>query len=79
MSLATMSAVALTKYPSIVEDPPLSPEQQLTRFHLPAGFEIQLVAAEPDVHKPLNLNFDTAGRLWFTESVQYPHPHAAKP
>src|SRR6476620_10493734 len=67
---------AATKYPNIVDDPPRSPQEQLKTFHLPPGFEIQLVAAEPDVHKPMNFNFDSAGRLWFTGSLEYPYPKA---
>jgi len=67
-------AAAETNYPNIVEDPPLSPQEQLKKFHVPPGFEVQLVAAEPDVHKPMNFNFDAAGRLWFTGSVEYPYP-----
>ncbi len=49
-----------------------SPEQEQKRFHLPPGFEIQLVAAEPDIHKPMNLAFDAKGRLWVTSSLEYP-------
>ncbi len=51
---------------------PLSPEQQQKTFHLPPGFKIQLVAAEPDLRKPMNMAFDSAGRLWITESREYP-------
>src|SRR5207253_2838151 len=29
-------------------------------------------AAEPDIHKPINMNFDDHGRLWVTDSVEYP-------
>jgi hypothetical protein len=47
---------------------------QLARFHLPPGFAIQLVAAEPDLGKPLNLAFDAAGRLWVTTTRHYPWP-----
>ena len=43
---------------------------------MPPGFEIQLVAAEPDIHKPLNLAFDDRGRLWVTDTVEYPYPAA---
>ena len=43
-------------------------------LHVPPGFEIQLVAAEPDIHKPLNLAFDDRGRLWVTDTVEYPYP-----
>lgn len=48
--------------------------EQLQTFHLPPGFEIQLVAAEPDIQKPLNLAFDSAGRLWVSGSTLYPWP-----
>ena len=34
---------------------PLTPAEQLKKFHLPPGFEIQLVAAEPDLRKPMNM------------------------
>ena len=48
--------------------------EQLPLFHLPPGFAIQLVAAEPDLGKPLNLAFDAAGRLWVTTTSHYPWP-----
>ena len=51
---------------------PLSPEQQRAAFHLPPGFEIQLVASEPDLRKPMNMQWDATGRLWITESREYP-------
>ena len=53
---------------------PLPPEQQQKTFHVPPGFEIQLVAAEPQLRKPMNMQFDTMGRLWFSESREYPWP-----
>ena len=54
--------------------PPSTPEQERATFHLPPGFEIQLVAAEPEIQKPINLTFDGAGRLWVTGSEMYPWP-----
>ena len=54
----------------------LTPQQQQATFELPPGFEIQLVASEPDIQKPLNMAFDTRGRLWVTGSAEY--PYAAK-
>src|SRR4051794_27518491 len=51
---------------------PLTPEQEAKSFHLPPGFQIQLVAAEPEIGKPMNLAFDAKGRLWLTESREYP-------
>ena len=51
---------------------PLTPEQERAAFHLPPGFEIQLVASEPDLRKPMNMQWDVLGRLWITESREYP-------
>jgi putative heme-binding domain-containing protein len=51
-----------------------SPEEERKAFHLPPGFEIQLVAAEPDIKKPINIAFDARGRLWVTQSEEYPFP-----
>jgi putative heme-binding domain-containing protein len=53
---------------------PSTPQEQLARFHVPPGFEVQLVAAEPEIQKPINLNFDAAGRLWVSGSEMYPWP-----
>ncbi len=51
-----------------------TPEQERAGFHLPPGFEAQLVASEPDIAKPMNLAFDDQGRLWVTSSLEYPFP-----
>jgi putative heme-binding domain-containing protein len=51
-----------------------TPAEERKALHVPPGFEIQLVAAEPDIHKPLNLAFDDRGRLWVTSTVEYPYP-----
>jgi putative heme-binding domain-containing protein len=53
---------------------PLTPEQEQKAFHLPPGFEIQLVAADPDIGKPINMAFDSQGRLWISQSREYPFP-----
>src|SRR5688572_26548124 len=52
---------------------PLSPEQERASFHLPEKFEISLVASEPDLAKPMNMAFDLRGRLWVTDSREYPY------
>ncbi len=53
---------------------PLTPGEQGKKFKLPPGFEIQLVATEPDINKPFNMAFDAKGRLWVTTSIEYPWP-----
>ncbi|MEM7373176.1 MAG: PVC-type heme-binding CxxCH protein [Bacteroidota bacterium] len=49
-----------------------SPEEEKAGFRLPPGFEIQLFASEPDIGKPLNMAFDAKGRMWLTQSYEYP-------
>ncbi|MBI1310172.1 c-type cytochrome [bacterium] len=56
---------------------PLSAEDELRTFSVPDGFEVQLVAAEPQIAKPMNLAFDARGRIWVTDSVEYPIPAPA--
>jgi putative heme-binding domain-containing protein len=53
---------------------PLSPEEERLGFKLPPGFEIQLFASEPDIDKPINMTFDAKGRMWVTQSFEYPFP-----
>src|SRR5213593_938567 len=60
----------------VAKTDPRTPAAEKKTFHLPPGFEVQLVAAEPDIHKPMNLAFDAAGRLWVTTSIEYPYPAA---
>src|SRR3954469_10926554 len=57
---------------NIRKSEPLTPEQEQKSFHLPPGFEIQLVASEPAIGKPMNMAFDARGRLWLTQSREYP-------
>ena len=54
-----------------------SPAEELAGFHVPDGFQIELVAAEPAITKPMNMAFDAKGRLWVTQSTQYPFPAKA--
>jgi putative heme-binding domain-containing protein len=65
--------------PNIAPGEAKTPAEEAKGFHLPPGFEMQLVAAEPDVHKPLNLAFDDRGRLWVSETVEYPFPAKEHP
>ena len=50
-----------------------SPEAELASFKLPPGFEIHLWASERDgVAKPIQIRWDTRGRLWVIQSTTYP-------
>ena len=68
------SATELLAAPGVAPTEALRPEEQRTMFHLPPGFEIQLVVSDPDIGQPMNLSFDVRGRLWITHSIEYPYP-----
>lgn len=53
---------------------PRTAEEEMQGFKLPPGFEIQLFASEPDIDKPMNMTFDARGRMWVTQSFEYPFP-----
>src|SRR5881394_583577 len=77
---ATIAAAANDPFAENVRTTdPLTPEEQQKTFNLPSGFTIQLVAAEPQLRKPMNMQFDGTGRLWFTESREYPWPTNSNP
>jgi putative heme-binding domain-containing protein len=75
---AMIAGMARAQQPAPVQDvstlPHRTADEERKALHLPPGFEIQLVAAEPDIQKPLNLAFDDRGRLWVTDTVEYPFP-----
>ncbi|MCB1225266.1 MAG: neutral/alkaline non-lysosomal ceramidase N-terminal domain-containing protein, partial [Verrucomicrobiales bacterium] len=54
-------------------DQPLSPEQGLASMHVPAGFKVELAAAEPLVMDPVSLDWGPDGRLWVAEMRDYPN------
>ncbi len=50
-----------------------SPEAELASFKLPPGFKIELWASERDgVAKPIQIRWDSRGRLWVIQSTTYP-------
>ncbi|MDZ4701513.1 MAG: PVC-type heme-binding CxxCH protein [Rhodothermales bacterium] len=52
---------------------PLSPEASAPLMVVPPAFEVLLFAAEPDIQKPIAMNWDERGRLWILETVDYPN------
>ena len=53
-----------------IPDP--DPELERKTFILPEGFEVNLWAADPLLAKPIQMNFDSKGRLWVASSEVYP-------
>ena len=52
---------------------PLSPEESQTLIQVPVGFKLELFASEPDIKKPIAMEWDEKGRLWVVETVDYPN------
>jgi putative membrane-bound dehydrogenase-like protein len=53
-------------------NPPRSPAEATSAMTVPAGFQVEVVAAEPDIVNPVAMTFDERGRIWITESLEYP-------
>ena len=51
--------------------PFLTPEEAVASFQIEPGFRVEIAAAEPLVHHPVALDFDTKGRMWVVEMPGY--------
>ena len=51
--------------------PFLKPAEALKAITVPKGFRVQLAAAEPMVQQPIDMAWDTRGRLWVAECYTY--------
>ena len=58
--------------------PPLPAAEAMKTFAIRDGFAVDLVAAEPAVTQPLFMSFDSRGRLWVTQYIQYQYPAGLK-
>src|SRR5438270_13870491 len=58
--------------PVVAVTGPRTPAEEQRCFHLPPGFDIELVASEPAIVKPIQMDFDDRNRLWVTQSIEYP-------
>ena len=53
---------------------PLTVEESMKHFVTPAGFEVKLFVAEPQLEgKPIFMTWDERGRLWVCETYDYPN------
>src|ERR1041384_6274446 len=55
---------------------PYSPADALSKMTVLEGFHVDLVASEPQIVNPIAMTFDERGRIWITESVEYPRKSA---
>ncbi len=51
--------------------PPQEPEEALRTFELVDGYQIELVASEPEIRDPVAMEFDEHGRLYVVEMRGY--------
>jgi putative heme-binding domain-containing protein len=68
--LLFLPAFAAAQQDAKVPDP--DPELERKTFRVADGFEVTLFAADPQLAKPIQMNFDAAGRLWVACSEAYP-------
>jgi putative heme-binding domain-containing protein len=55
---------------------PYSPQEALARMTVPDRFHVDLVASEPEIVNPIAMTFDDRGRIFITQSVEYPRKAA---
>jgi len=60
------------------DTPPTPAEKAVQEFKVRDGFEIDLMAAEPKIGQPLFLSWDSRGRLWASQYLQYQFPAGLK-
>jgi len=58
---------------------PLEPTAAVKTISVTSGFQMQLVASEPDVRDPIAMAFDADSRLFVVEFPEYNHQHAGWP
>src|SRR5438477_9448719 len=63
-------SVAFAQRDAKIPDP--DPEIERKTFIVADGFEVTLWAADPLLAKPIQMNWDPAGRLWVATSEAYP-------
>jgi putative heme-binding domain-containing protein len=73
----TAAAPLFAQRDARVPDP--DPELERRSFQVADGFEVNLWAADPQLAKPLQMNFDAAGRLWVSCSAVYPQIKPGQP
>ncbi len=50
----------------------LPPAEAADQMTVPEGFQVDLVAGEPELNQPIAFTFDERGRIWVAEAYTYP-------
>ncbi|MFT7078338.1 MAG: putative membrane-bound dehydrogenase-like protein, partial [Planctomycetota bacterium] len=67
------SGLEIRNHLDFVNHAGLSPQQAAKAMELPAGFQVDVLAAEPELHQPIAFTFDDRGRIWVVEAFAYPY------
>ena len=60
------------------DTPPTPAKKAVGEFKMREGFSIDLMASEPGVRQPLFMSWDSRGRLWVSQYLQYQFPAGLK-
>ena len=55
-----------------------SPAEAADRMTVLDGFQVDLIASEPQVRQPVAIDLDDRGRVWVLQYLQYPNPAGLK-
>jgi putative heme-binding domain-containing protein len=84
LALFTVTLIVATATPLLAQRdlkniPDPDPELERKSFIVADGFEVNLFAGDPQIAKPIQMNFDAQGRLWIASSEVYPHIKPGQP
>ena len=71
IALSWAIALPAVAQKSSSKPPAYTPEQATARMTLPDGFKVTQFAAEPHVVQPFAFCFDSRGRVWVCENLNY--------
>lgn len=57
---------------------PTPAEEAIKQFEVSPDLDLDLILGEPLVYQPVEISFDTKGRLWVVQYNQYPYPAGLK-
>lgn len=75
----TVKLIPVGKKQTAADRGPLTPKLALDSIHVPNGFKVELVAAEPLVQDPVAIDWAPDGKLWVAEMADYPSGINGKP
>lgn len=69
---AAAAPAAAKQQPAVSDQPAFGPDEAIRHVLVPEGFKVELAACEPHVLDPVAFDWDSAGRLWVVEMIDYP-------